>query len=106
MSAYGIDASSLGSRGNTVFTKTVELYMSWYGMAFLEASVGASIRKLCSEKVAIEVDPVRIGKGGRAVEKNVELLVVWCQEFWDRIYDARRQCPPCVSGAAHGETDR
>ncbi|KAI1797892.1 Rho GTPase activation protein [Ganoderma leucocontextum] len=81
-------------RGNTVFTKTVELYMSWYGMAFLEASVGPSIRRLCSEKVAIEVDPVRIGKGGRAVEKNVELLVTWCQEFWERIYDARRQCPP------------
>ncbi|KAH9944375.1 Rho GTPase activation protein [Epithele typhae] len=81
-------------RGNTVFTKTVELYMSWYGMPFLEASIGASIRRLCSEKVAIEVDPVRIGKTGRAVEKNVELLVVWCQEFWDRIYDARRLCPP------------
>ncbi|RPD82540.1 Rho GTPase activation protein [Lentinus tigrinus ALCF2SS1-7] len=81
-------------RGNTVFTKTVELYMSWYGMAFLEASVGSSIRRLCAEKVAIEVDPVRIGKGGKAVEKNVELLVTWCQEFWDRIYDARRQCPP------------
>ncbi|EJF66706.1 Rho GTPase activation protein [Dichomitus squalens LYAD-421 SS1] len=79
---------------NTVFTKTVELYMSWYGMAFLEASVGTSIRRLCSEKVAIEVDPVRIGKGGRAVEKNVELLVTWCHEFWDGIYDARRQCPP------------
>ena len=84
------------SRGNTVFTKTVELYMSWYGMAFLEASVGPSIRRLCSEKVAIEVDPVRIGKGGRAVEKNVELLVTWCTEFWDRIYDTRRQCPTWV----------
>ena len=82
------------SRGNTVFTKTVELYMSWYGVAFLEASIGSSIRRLCAEKVAIEVDPVRIGKGGRAVEKNVELLVAWCQEFWDGIYDARRQCPP------------
>ena len=70
--------------------------MSWYGMAFLEASVGPSIRRLCAEKVAIEVDPVRIGKGGRAVEKNVELLVTWCTEFWDRIYDARRQCPPYV----------
>ncbi|KAI0778198.1 Rho GTPase activation protein [Trametes elegans] len=80
-------------RGNTVFTKTVELYMSWYGMPFLEASVGATIRRLCSEKVAIEVDPVRIGKGPKAIEKNVELLVVWCREFWDQIYAARTQCP-------------
>ncbi|KAI0735157.1 Rho GTPase activation protein [Earliella scabrosa] len=88
-----VDGTQTCDRGNTVFTKTVELYMSWYGMAFLEASVGPSIRRLCSEKVAIEVDPVRIGKGGRAVEKNVELLVTWCTEFWDRIYDTRRQCP-------------
>ncbi|KAI0669886.1 Rho GTPase activation protein [Trametes maxima] len=79
---------------NTVFTKTVELYMSWYGMAFLEASVGATIRRLCSEKVAIEVDPVRIGKGPKTIEKNVELLVTWCREFWDHIYAARTQCPP------------
>ena len=68
--------------------------MSWYGMTFLEASVGSCIRRLCAEKVGIEVDPVRIGKGGRAVEKNVDLLVFWCQEFWDCIYEARRQCPP------------
>ncbi|KAI0639415.1 Rho GTPase activation protein [Trametes polyzona] len=81
-------------RGNTVFTKTVELYMSWYGMPFLESSVGATIRRLCAEKVAIEVDPVRIGKGPKAIEKNVELLVAWCREFWDHIYDARTQCPP------------
>ncbi|KAI0361607.1 Rho GTPase activation protein [Trametes cingulata] len=80
-------------RGNTVFTKTVELYMSWYGMPFLEASVGATIRRLCSEKVAIEVDPVRIGKGPKAIEKNVDLLVAWCREFWDHIYEARTQCP-------------
>ncbi|KAI0655091.1 Rho GTPase activation protein [Cubamyces menziesii] len=81
-------------RGNTVFTKTVELYMSWYGMAFLESSVGPTIRRLCAEKVAIEVDPVRIGKGPKAIEKNVELLVSWCREFWDHIYEARTQCPP------------
>ncbi|KAI0825122.1 Rho GTPase activation protein [Trametes gibbosa] len=81
-------------RGNTVFTKTVELYMSWYGMPFLEASVGATIRRLCTEKVAIEVDPVRLGKGPKAIERNVDLLVTWCREFWDHIYEARTQCPP------------
>lgn len=70
--------------------------MSWYGMPFLEASVGATIRRLCAEKVAIEVDPVRIGKGPKAIEKNVELLVAWCREFWDHIYEARTQCPPYV----------
>ncbi|KAI8995639.1 Rho GTPase activation protein [Trametes punicea] len=88
-----VDGTLSCDRGNTVFTKTVELYMSWYGMAFLESSVGATIRRLCSEKVAIEVDPVRIGKGPKAIEKNVDLLVSWCREFWDHIYEARTQCP-------------
>ncbi|KAI0335260.1 Rho GTPase activation protein [Cubamyces sp. BRFM 1775] len=89
-----VDGTQTCGRGNTVFTKTVELYMSWYGMSFLESSVGPTIRRLCAEKVAIEVDPVRIGKGPKAIEKNVELLVSWCREFWDHIYEARTQCPP------------
>ncbi|KZT02708.1 Rho GTPase activation protein [Laetiporus sulphureus 93-53] len=81
-------------RGNTVLTKTMELFMSWYGAEFLEASVGPTIRRLCSEKVAIEVDPARSGKGTKSTEKNVELLVQWCQTFWDCIYNARELCPP------------
>ncbi|CCL98960.1 uncharacterized protein FIBRA_00968 [Fibroporia radiculosa] len=81
-------------RGNTVLTKTMEMYMSWYGSAFLEASIGATVRRLCAERVAIEVDPVRSGKGSKNAEKNVELLVYWCQEFWGGIYDARKLCPP------------
>lgn len=35
----------------------MEHCMSWYGKAFLEASIGSVLRKLCAEKVAIEVDP-------------------------------------------------
>ncbi|KAI0961569.1 hypothetical protein AcV7_000640 [Taiwanofungus camphoratus] len=81
-------------RGNTVLTKTMELFMSWYGASFLEASIGPTIRRLCAEKVAIEVDPARSGKGAKSTEKSVELLVHWCQELWTCIYDARRECPP------------
>ncbi|KAH9950344.1 Rho GTPase activation protein [Amylocystis lapponica] len=81
-------------RGNTVLTKTMELFMAWYGTAFLEASVGSTIRRLCGEKIAIEVDPVRSSKGSKGVEKGVELLVYWCQEFWTGIYEARTECPP------------
>lgn len=86
-------ADRLRSRGNTVLTKTMELFMAWYGASFLEASVGSTIRRLCADKVAIEVDPVRSGKGAKSTEKSVELLVYWCQEFWTSIYDARTQCP-------------
>lgn len=70
--------------------------MARYGGAFLEASVGGPIRRVCGDKVAIEVDPVRSGKGARSTEKSVEALVFWCQEFWGSIYEARHECPPCV----------
>jgi hypothetical protein len=67
--------------------------MNAYGNALLEASVGGVIRRICAEKVMIETDPTRSRKSGRALEKNVELLVHWCQEFWNSIYNARKHCP-------------
>ena len=83
-------------RGNTTLTKTVELYMSWFGKPFLEASIGNVLRRLLTEKIAIEVDPMRSGKGAKAVERNVERLIYWCQEFWNQIYSVRSACPKFV----------
>ncbi|KAF9481431.1 GTPase activating protein [Pholiota conissans] len=80
-------------RGNTTLTKTVELCMAWYGKAFLEASIGSVLRRLCAEKIAIEVDPMRSGKGTKDVERNVEQLIYWCNEFWNQIYSVRSECP-------------
>ncbi|KIK93739.1 hypothetical protein PAXRUDRAFT_144401 [Paxillus rubicundulus Ve08.2h10] len=80
-------------RGNTTFTKTMELAMAFYGRAFLEASIGKVIRQLCFEKIAIEVDPNRSGKSAKDVERGVEQLVEWCQAIWDSIYANRGNCP-------------
>ncbi|KAL1719474.1 GTPase activating protein [Schizophyllum commune] len=80
-------------RGNTTLTKVMELCMAWYGKAFLDSSIGAPLRRLCAEKVAIEVDPVRSGKGPKDIERNVETLIYWCQEFWNQIYSVRDECP-------------
>ncbi len=71
--------------------------MGWYGKSFLEASVGATIRRLCLDNVSIEVDPLRNAKGPKDVERNVDLLVYWCREIWDQIYAVRQQCPEYVS---------
>lgn len=70
--------------------------MTWYGKAFLEASVGGVLRRLCAEKVAIEVDPLRSGKNSKDVERNVEQLIYWCKEFWNQIYSVRTHCPQYV----------
>lgn len=80
-----------------MLTRTMELAMTWYGKSFLEASVGPVIRRLCAEKVSIEVDPIRSGKSLKDHEKNVDLLVHWCTEFWKQIYTVRGECPKYVS---------
>lgn len=64
-----------------------------FGKPFLEASIGPVIRRLIAEKVHIEVDPLRSGKGTKDQEKNVEHLVAWCKEFWNNIYAVRGECP-------------
>ena len=74
-----------------MFTKTMEHLMVAQGSAFLEASVGSVIRRLCTAQVAIEIDPARAHK--KNIDKQTELLVYWCREFWNSIYDARKQCP-------------
>ena len=93
---HGRSAHHTLFRGNTVLTKTIESLMAWYGKAFLEASLGASIRRLCLENVSIEVDPLRNAKGPKDVERNVDLLVYWCREIWEQIYSVRQKCPEYV----------
>lgn len=80
----------------------MELCMAWYGKAFLEASVGVVLRRLCAEKVAIEVDPMRSGKSPKDVERNVDLLIYWCQQFWNQIYSVRTECPQYVPRVFRG----
>ena len=91
-----IEAQQTLFRGNTTLTKVVELCMNWFGKPFLEASIGNVLRRLCAEKVSIEVDPARSGKGPKDVERNVEHLIRWCQEFWNQIYSVRATCPKFV----------
>ncbi|KAG6381176.1 GTPase activating protein [Boletus reticuloceps] len=80
-------------RGNTIFTKTMELAMAFYGREFLEASIGRVMRQICFEKITIEVDPNRSSKSPKDVERGVEQLVEWCQTIWEAIYAHRGDCP-------------
>lgn len=90
------DEVSLISSGfltvNTI--QTIELFMAWYGKPFLESSVGSVIRRICVERVSIEVDPSKTSTPTQDLDKNVDILVNWCQEMWDSIYRARSECPP------------
>jgi len=74
----------------------MERCFTLYGSAFLEVSVGSTIRKLIMEKVVIEVDPARGGKPSKDVVKNADLLISWCKEIWEQIFAAKESCPKQV----------
>ena len=77
-------------RGNTVLTKSVELYLRLIGAEYLEASIGETIRKIIKDKVEIEIDPMKLKSGYKDKEllANVHALHEWTTTRWNSIYDA------------------
>lgn len=86
-------------RGNTILTKSVELYLRLIGSEYLDASIGEAIRRICAEKVEIEIDPMKLKPGtkDKELQHNVQLLHDWTLTVWNSIYDAREKCPQCVA---------
>ncbi|ORY89382.1 hypothetical protein BCR35DRAFT_300543 [Leucosporidium creatinivorum] len=85
-------------RGNTILTKSTELYVRRVGREYLDASIGDIVRKLCAEKVEIEIDPSRMKPGtkDKELQHNVQDLHDWSLAMWNSIYDAREKCPDNV----------
>lgn len=79
-------------RGNTLLTKTIEMHMRLVGSDFLDNTVGNVLRKLCEERVAIEIDPSRLDSKDSLTE-NIETLERWCEIIWSSIYNSRHSCP-------------
>ncbi|GAA5888185.1 hypothetical protein JCM5296_000222 [Sporobolomyces johnsonii] len=88
-------SSAILFRGNTILTKSVELYLRLIGAEYLEASIGEPIRRICKEKVEIEIDPMRLKSGWKEKElqANIHALHEWTLTVWNSIYDAREKCP-------------
>ncbi|GAA5989553.1 hypothetical protein JCM11641_004595 [Rhodosporidiobolus odoratus] len=82
-------------RGNTILTKSVELYLRLIGAEYLDASIGEPIRRICAEKVEIEIDPMKLKPGWKEKElqANIHALHDWTLTVWNSIYDAREKCP-------------
>jgi hypothetical protein len=89
------DSASILFRGNTLLTKTLEHYLRLVGSEFLEASIGEPVRRLCAERLEIEIDPSRV-KGNtsdRAMLDQVSELQKWTGKVWNQIYASRQRCP-------------
>ncbi|GAA5828917.1 hypothetical protein JCM11251_005917 [Rhodosporidiobolus azoricus] len=82
-------------RGNTILTKSVELYLRLIGAEYLDASIGEPIRRICAERVEIEIDPMKMKPGykEKELQANIHLLQEWALTVWNSIYDAREKCP-------------
>ncbi|GEM09828.1 ras GTPase-activating protein 1 [Rhodotorula toruloides] len=82
-------------RGNTILTKTIELYLRLIGAEYLDASIGNVIRRICADKVEIEIDPMKVKPGTKEKDllANTHALHEWTLALWNSIYDAREKCP-------------
>lgn len=88
-------SSAILFRGNSILTKSVELYLRLIGTEYLEASIGSTITRLCDAKVEIEIDPSRmkVGTKDKELAQNVKELREWTEAIWQEIYNAREKCP-------------
>lgn len=82
-------------RGNTILTKSVEFYLRLIGAEYLDASIGDVVRRICADKVEIEIDPLKLRAGAKEKEilRNMSALQDWTKKLWDAIYRARGKCP-------------
>lgn len=83
-------------RGNTLLSKSIELYMRIIGADWLESSIGDVIRRICQERIEVEIDPSKIPGAERdknIQDQHVAALQVWTSQVWDAIYISRHRCP-------------
>ncbi|GAA96793.1 hypothetical protein E5Q_03465 [Mixia osmundae IAM 14324] len=94
------ETSSILFRGNTLFTKMLEMYMRLIGQDLLETSLGPLVRRICRDDIDIEIDPARLRKD-KAVQEGVKSLHSWAVKLWTSIYDSRQTCPSDLRGIFH-----
>lgn len=88
-------SAALLFRGNTILTKSIELYLRLVGAEYLEASIGDVVRRICEDRVEIEIDPSKVRPGVKEKEtlRNMRELQEWTKKLWDAISRARGKCP-------------
>ena len=67
--------SAILFRGNTLFTKSMEMYLRTIGGDFLEAALGDVVKRICKENIILEIDPNRFPNSGSGFLRDRE-----CQE--------------------------
>ncbi|CCH41223.1 Inhibitory regulator protein BUD2/CLA2 [Wickerhamomyces ciferrii] len=85
-------------RGNSILTKSLEIYNLRVGQEYLEKVVGKVITKIISNNRSTEIDPMRVNEPDESLksdilEHNMELLLQYSEEIWTRIYNTSNDLP-------------
>lgn len=78
------ETSNILFRGNSLATKTFDLFMKNYGVRYLHNVLDEPLRKVFDEKDSCEIFPDRLGKN-QSLSKNQERLANLVKTIWDAI---------------------
>ncbi|KAF2069743.1 hypothetical protein CYY_008934 [Polysphondylium violaceum] len=79
-------------RGNSLATKSVDLYMKLVGIPYLSQTIGPLIKKIYSSKKSCEIDPTKLEKG-EDIKKNCKNLLSWVKKVTAAILGSINNCP-------------
>lgn len=85
-------------RGNSLLTKSIELYNLRVGREYLEKVIGEFVKMVISHNYSTEMDPIRIQEEdpdikNTILEKNFNVLLKYLDELWFKIYQTSNDLP-------------
>ena len=79
-------------RGNSIATKTLDVYMKFVGMNYLKNTLQKHIRQLFASKDVCEINPSKLEKG-EDPKKNISKLKKWVKKLFKDIIKSVNECP-------------
>eukprot|EP01117_Protostelium_nocturnum_P006026 TRINITY_DN2167_c0_g1_i3.p1 TRINITY_DN2167_c0_g1~~TRINITY_DN2167_c0_g1_i3.p1 ORF type:complete len:382 (-),score=121.12 TRINITY_DN2167_c0_g1_i3:319-1464(-) len=87
-------------RGNSIATKSIDVFMKLIGMEFLQGVLKNKIREICSQKRSYEVDPNKADKSTNITE-NQKALVDLVSSVLQLIINSANSTPPDLKRVFH-----
>lgn len=84
-------------RGNSLLTKSTELYFFQLGRNYIDCSIAPILRDIITSGISAEIDPARIkcdeNEKQSIVDANYKVLVSWAEKLWSIIYQSSNDLP-------------
>ncbi|RUS26707.1 hypothetical protein BC938DRAFT_484228 [Jimgerdemannia flammicorona] len=90
-----VDDVNILFRGNSLLTKSIDVYMKMVGLRYLDDTIGDIVRKICRDGANIEVDPTRLDKHDD-MRVHWRTLLRYMGILWEAINNCKESCPSVV----------